>query len=94
MNTNHYKLHDLRNKSSYEVTVLPVHAQSNITPNSNLPLHNNASYSANLNIDGELTDHSIDYSALGNTALDIHYLLENKSISYYCTENEFNNIPI
>ena len=44
LNTNHYKWHYLRNKSSYEVTVLPVHAQSNITLNSNLPLHNNAMF--------------------------------------------------
>ena len=41
LNTNHYRWQYLRNKSSYEVTVLPVHAQSSNTPNSNLPLHNN-----------------------------------------------------
>ena len=40
LNTNHYKWHYLRNKSSYKVTVIPVHAQSNITPNTYLPLHN------------------------------------------------------
>ena len=70
-----------------------MHAQSSYTPNSNLPLHNNANDSANLNIDGELTDHRIDYSALGNTDPDTHYLSANKLISHYYTENEFNNIP-
>ena len=40
LNTNHYRWQYLRNKSSYEVTVLPVHAQLSNTPNSNLPLHN------------------------------------------------------
>ena len=93
LNTNHYRWQYLRNKSSYEVTVLPVHAQSSNTPNSNLPLHNNANDSTNLNIDGELTDHRIDYSALGNTDPDTHYLSANKPISHYYTENEFNNIP-
>ena len=42
LNNNHYKWHYLRDKSSNEVTVIPVHAQSNITPNTYLPLHNNA----------------------------------------------------
>ena len=93
LNTNHYRWQYLRNKSSYEVTVLPVHAQSSNTPNSNLPLHNNANDPTNLNIDGELTDHRIDYSALGNTDPDAHYLSANKPISHYYTENEFNNIP-
>ena len=93
LNTNHYRWQYLRNKSSYEVTVLPVHAQSSNTPNSNLPLHNNANDSTHLNIDGELTDHRIDYSALGNTDPDTHYLAANKPISHYYTENEFNNIP-
>ena len=93
LNTNHYRWQYLRNKSSYEVTVLPVNTQSSYTPNSNLPLHNNANDSANLNIDGELTDHRIDYSALGNTDPDTHYLSANKPISHYYTENEFNNIP-
>ena len=64
-----------------------------MTPNSNLPLHNNANDSTNLNIDVELTDHRIDYSALGNTDPDTHYLSANKPISHYYTENEFNNIP-
>ena len=93
LNTNHYRWQYLRSKSSYEVTVLPVHAQSSNTPNSNLPLHNNANDFTNLNIDGELTDHRIDYSALGNTDPDTHYLSANKPISHYYTENEFNNIP-
>ena len=66
LNTNYYRWQYLRNKSRYEVTVLPVHAQSRNTPNSNLLPHNNGNDTANLNIDGELTDHRIDYSALGN----------------------------
>ena len=46
-----------------------------------------------MHIDGELTDHRIDYSALGNTDPDTHYLSANKPISHYYTENGFNNIP-
>ena len=71
LNTNHYRWQYLRNKSSYEITVLPVHAQSNNTPNSNLPLQNNASDTVNLNIDGELTDHHIDYSVRSGHSLFI-----------------------
>ena len=74
-------------------TVLPVHAQSSNTLNSNLPLNNNANDSTNLNIDGELTDHRIEYSALGNTDPDTYYVSANKPRSHYYTENEFNNIP-
>ena len=64
LNTIHYIWQYLRNKSSYEVTVLQVHHQSSNTPNSNLLPRNNANNTANLNIDGELTDHRIDCSAL------------------------------
>ena len=93
LNTNYYRWQYLRNKSRYEVTVLPVHAQSRNTPNSNLLPHNNGNDTANLNIDGELTDHRIDYSALGNIDPDTHYISASKPISHYYTENEFNNIP-
>ena len=92
LNTNHYRWEYLRNKSNSEIAVLPEHFQSSNTRGTSLQRNINISDSANHIIDGELTDHSIDYSALSNTNHDTNYSSSNIHISYYYTENEFNII--
>ena len=102
LTTNHYHWIHLRKMSKKELTLYPVHAE----PICNFPFHSlnqrdfidtcitdSTTNSRNSNV-GVLIEGRTDYSILGNIDPDTHFLSSNnRVISNYYTENEFNQIP-
>ena len=102
LTTNHYHWIHLRKMSKKELTLYPVHAE----PICNFPFHSlnqrdfidtcitdSTTNSRNSNV-GVLIEGRTDYSILGNIDPDTHFLSSNnRIISNYYTENEFNQIP-